>query len=82
MSRIATYEDKDKVLDALVREEPGPDLAELGGNPLWAAGVSFFLFAVGAIFPAVPFYGRTGNWLAFSASVSVSWHSRRSARFT
>jgi VIT1/CCC1 family predicted Fe2+/Mn2+ transporter len=52
--------DKDKALDALTREELGLDPAELGGNPVSAAGVSFCLFAVGAIFPAMPFLWSTG----------------------
>lgn len=53
-------QDKDKALDALVREELGLDPAELGGNPWSAAGVSFCLFAVGAIFPALPFLWASG----------------------
>ncbi|MEX3946086.1 VIT1/CCC1 transporter family protein, partial [Paraburkholderia sp. BR10937] len=53
--------DKDKALDALTREELGLDPAELGGNPWTAAGFSFLLFAVGAIFPAMPFLGTTGT---------------------
>ncbi|MEX3897847.1 VIT1/CCC1 transporter family protein [Paraburkholderia sp. BR10954] len=53
--------DKDKALDALTREELGLDPAELGGNPWTAAGFSFFLFAVGAIFPAMPFLWTSGT---------------------
>jgi VIT1/CCC1 family predicted Fe2+/Mn2+ transporter len=53
-------QDKDKALDVLVREELGIDPAELGGNPWSAAGVSFCLFAVGAIFPAMPFLWSSG----------------------
>jgi VIT1/CCC1 family predicted Fe2+/Mn2+ transporter len=53
--------DKDKALDALTREELGLDPAELGGNPWSAAGVSFCLFAIGAIFPAMPFLWATGG---------------------
>lgn len=52
--------DKDKALDTLTREELGLDPAELGGNPWTAAGVSFFLFALGAIFPAMPFLWASG----------------------
>jgi VIT1/CCC1 family predicted Fe2+/Mn2+ transporter len=48
-------QDKDKALDTLTREELGLDPAELGGNPWSAAGVSFCLFALGAIFPALPY---------------------------
>ncbi|MEX3686867.1 VIT1/CCC1 transporter family protein [Paraburkholderia sp. BR14263] len=53
--------DKDKALDALTREELGLDPAELGGNPWTAAGFSFLLFAVGAIFPAMPFLWTSGT---------------------
>jgi vacuolar iron transporter family protein len=53
--------DKDKALDVLTREELGLDPAELGGNPWSAAGTSFFLFALGAIFPAMPFLWSAGN---------------------
>jgi len=53
-------QDKDKALDALVCEELGLDPAELGGNPWSAAGVSFCLFAIGAIFPAMPFLWSSG----------------------
>lgn len=53
--------DKDKALDALTREELGLDPAELGGNPWTAAGMSFFLFALGAIFPAMPFLWSGGK---------------------
>jgi vacuolar iron transporter family protein len=52
--------DKDKALDALTREELGLDPAELGGNPWSAAAVSFFLFSLGAIFPAMPFLWSAG----------------------
>jgi VIT1/CCC1 family predicted Fe2+/Mn2+ transporter len=53
-------QDKDKALDVLVREELGIDPAELGGNPWSAAGVSFCLFALGAIFPAMPYLWSSG----------------------
>jgi len=52
--------DKDKALDTLTREELGIDPAELGGNPWSAAAVSFCLFSVGAIFPAMPFLWTHG----------------------
>lgn len=54
--------DKDKALDTLTREELGLDPAELGGNPWTAAGVSFCLFSLGAIFPAMPFLWAHGMW--------------------
>ncbi|WP_454827759.1 VIT1/CCC1 transporter family protein [Paraburkholderia xenovorans] len=47
--------DPDKALDTLTREELGLDPAELGGSPWSAAGVSFCLFSLGAIFPVMPF---------------------------
>jgi VIT1/CCC1 family predicted Fe2+/Mn2+ transporter len=52
--------DKDKALDTLTREELGLDPSELGGNPWSAAGVSFCLFSVGAIFPVMPFLWTHG----------------------
>jgi vacuolar iron transporter family protein len=63
--------DKESALDTLAREELGLDPAELGGNAWAAAGTSFVLFAVGAIFPIAPFL-----WLmqpvAVVASIGVS----------
>lgn len=52
--------DKDKALDTLTREELGLDPAELGGNPWSAAGVSFCLFSIGAVFPLMPFLWTHG----------------------
>lgn len=59
--------DKDTALDTLVREELGIDPEELGGSAWAAAGSSFLLFAVGAIFPVIPFF-----WLGGNAAVLVS----------
>ncbi|MBN3762472.1 VIT1/CCC1 transporter family protein [Burkholderia sp. Ac-20365] len=53
--------DKQKALDTLTREELGLDPSELGGNPWTAAGVSFCLFSLGAIFPAMPFLWSHGT---------------------
>jgi VIT1/CCC1 family predicted Fe2+/Mn2+ transporter len=53
--------DKQKALDTLTREELGIDPAELGGNPWSAAGVSFCLFSLGAIFPVLPFLWTHGS---------------------
>lgn len=53
--------DKDKALDVLTREELGIDPNELGGNPWTAALASFFLFSVGAVFPAMPFLWASGR---------------------
>jgi VIT1/CCC1 family predicted Fe2+/Mn2+ transporter len=54
------FSDKDVALDALVREELGIDPEELGGSAWAAAGSSFALFAVGAIFPVSPFFFLDG----------------------
>jgi vacuolar iron transporter family protein len=63
--------DKKAALDTLAREELGIDPTGLGGNPLSAAGTSFALFSLGAIFPAAPF-----AWLhgvpAVASSVAAS----------
>jgi VIT1/CCC1 family predicted Fe2+/Mn2+ transporter len=64
--------DKAKALDTLAREELGIDPAELGGNPWSAAGFSFVLFAVGAVFPVAPFFFAGG-------SVGVAWSLAASA---
>ncbi|MGE5681988.1 MAG: VIT1/CCC1 transporter family protein [Bacillota bacterium] len=42
-------------LDTLSREELGIDPEELGGSAWEAAGMSFLLFAIGAIIPVIPF---------------------------
>jgi vacuolar iron transporter family protein len=53
--------DKDSALDALAREELGIDPQELGGSAWAAAGMSFVLFAGGAIVPVAPFLFLTGT---------------------
>src|SRR5580704_14653630 len=58
---------KDTALDTLAREELGVDPDELGGSPWAAAGSSFALFALGAIFPVAPFF-----WLNGMAAVATS----------
>jgi VIT1/CCC1 family predicted Fe2+/Mn2+ transporter len=63
--------DKDTALDTLVREELGVDPKELGGSAWAAAGSSFLLFAVGAIFPVAPFFWLHGN-AALLASLVLS----------
>lgn len=62
---------KDAALDTLVREELGIDPKSLGGSPWTAAGISFVLFAVGAIFPVAPFLVFAGNE-AIAASLVLS----------
>ena len=52
--------DRKSALDTLVREELGLDPDELGGSPYVAAGTSFGLFSVGAIFPVLPFFFLSG----------------------
>jgi vacuolar iron transporter family protein len=51
---------KETALDTLVREELGIDPQELGGSAWAAAGTSFLLFAVGAIFPVAPYFALAG----------------------
>ncbi len=63
--------DKDTALDTLVREELGIDPEELGGSAWAAAGSSFLLFAVGAIFPVAPFFWLQGP-AALVASLTLS----------
>jgi VIT1/CCC1 family predicted Fe2+/Mn2+ transporter len=55
--RIATQimSNKETALDTLVRDELGLDPKELGGSAWEAAITSFFLFALGAVFPVIPF---------------------------
>ena len=45
----------DTALEVMAREELGVDPDDLGGSPWQAGGVSFVLFAVGAIIPVAPF---------------------------
>jgi vacuolar iron transporter family protein len=62
---------KGMALDTLVREELGIDPKELGGSPWGAAGASFVLFGLGAIFPVAPFFLLAGN-AAIIASLALS----------
>lgn len=63
--------DKGSILDTLAREELGIDPEELGGSAYEAAFTSFFLFAVGAIFPIFPFFFWSGG-PAIYISLTVS----------
>ena len=63
--------DKGSILDTLAREELGIDPEELGGSAYEAAITSFFLFAVGAVFPIFPFFFWSGS-LAIYISLAVS----------
>lgn len=53
--------DPDAFLDTKVREELGIDPDELGGSAWEAAIASFFLFAIGAVIPVIPFFFLTGT---------------------
>jgi vacuolar iron transporter family protein len=63
---------KDSALDTLAREELGIDPNELGGSPWAAAGTSFGLFTLGAIFPVLPYMFGLGGYQAVGASLAVS----------
>lgn len=72
-SQVASYlmRDKRQALDTLVREQIGVDPEELGGSAWEAAGMSFALFAVGAIVPVLPFAFLSGM-VAIVVSLVVS----------
>lgn len=61
----------EQALDTLVREELGIDPEELGGSAWEAAIMSFFLFAIGAILPVLPFLFLHG-YRAIVVSVGLS----------
>lgn len=63
--------DKGSILDTLAREELGIDPDELGGSAYEAAFTSFFLFAVGAVFPIFPYFFWAGT-TAITISLAVS----------
>ena len=54
-----------------MREELGIDPKKLGGSAWTAAGTSFVLFALGAIFPVAPFSFLSG-FTAIVASLALS----------
>jgi VIT1/CCC1 family predicted Fe2+/Mn2+ transporter len=60
-----------RAVDTLAREELGIDPDELGGSAWVAAITSFFLFALGAIVPVLPFLFTEGA-VAVAASIAVS----------
>jgi len=64
------FENPERALDALVREELGLDPDELG-SPIRAAGGSFIAFGIGAAIPVVP-YLITSGATAFGASIGLS----------
>ncbi len=53
--------DPEAFLDTKVREELGIDPDDLGGSAWEASIASFFLFAIGAVVPVLPFFFTTGN---------------------
>jgi VIT1/CCC1 family predicted Fe2+/Mn2+ transporter len=62
---------KEAALDTLVREEIGVNPKDLGGSAWSAAGSSFIVFIIGAIFPVAPFFVLHAN-TAVVASVILS----------
>jgi VIT1/CCC1 family predicted Fe2+/Mn2+ transporter len=63
------FQDPERALDQLIREELGLDPDELG-SPLGAAGGSFAAFAIGAFIPVLPYLN--GGSFAFPASIALS----------
>jgi vacuolar iron transporter family protein len=64
------FEDPERALDTLIREELGLDPRELG-SPVGAALGSFISFALGAAVPVLPYVVATGA-VAFGASIAFS----------
>ncbi len=64
------FQDKERVLDTLVREELGLDPDELG-SPWGAAIGSFLAFAIGAAIPVLPYIFAQGA-PAFGAALGLS----------
>jgi VIT1/CCC1 family predicted Fe2+/Mn2+ transporter len=64
------FEDPERALDQLIREELGLDPDELG-SPYGAAGGSFVAFAIGAFVPVIPYLVLSGG-AAFGASIALS----------
>ncbi len=67
--RLATelMSDTDKAHAMLVKEELGINAEELHGSAWEAAITSFFLFAIGAILPVLPFF-----WLGGMQAIAIS----------
>lgn len=64
--------DKSKAHEVLVKEELGINTEELQGSAMEAALTSFFLFAIGAILPVIPFFFTGGiQAVLFSAGLST-----------
>jgi VIT1/CCC1 family predicted Fe2+/Mn2+ transporter len=71
MSKSLVTGELGRAVDTLAREELGIDPEELGGSAWVAAFTSFFLFALGAVVPIVPFIFASGV-AAVAISVAVS----------
>ncbi len=71
MSKSIVGGDIGRAVDTLAREELGIDPDELGGSAWVAAFTSFFLFALGAIVPVLPFIFVSGL-PAIVASILIS----------
>jgi vacuolar iron transporter family protein len=65
-------QNKQAALDTLAREELGIDPTQLGGNPWTAAGASFVLFVVGAVFPVIPYVFGMHSVAAVATSIGFS----------
>jgi len=64
------FEDPERALEALIREELGLDPRELG-SPIGAAVGSFISFAIGAAVPVLPYLVMSGG-SAFATSIILS----------
>jgi vacuolar iron transporter family protein len=64
------FEDPERALDQLIREELGLDPDELG-SPYGAAFGSFVAFALGAFVPVVPYLAGSGV-VAFGVAIALS----------
>jgi len=64
------FENPERALDTLIREELGLDPSELG-SPVGAASGSFVAFALGAAVPVIPYLLGSGS-SAFVASIVLS----------
>jgi VIT1/CCC1 family predicted Fe2+/Mn2+ transporter/rubrerythrin len=65
--------DRAVALDTMAREELGIDPGDLGGSAWTAAATSFFLFAIGAAIPLVPFIVTAqASAIALSAALSAA----------
>ena len=71
-ARIASeiMQNKEQAHHILVKEELGINTEDLQGSAMEAALTSFFLFAIGAVIPLVPFFFFTGMYAIFLSSVA------------